>query len=106
MKIEKYIFNFPKANRWAAAKYKLPALSPTQLQVIYSVKRLGTATNASIIQYLRKQQNTANDNAVSYALRDLTLAGMLLKTNRVYNLSPTGREYISLVRSYLLNIRL
>lgn len=106
MKIEKYIFSFPKANSWAAGKIGAQALSPTQLQVIYTVRRIGTATNATIIQYLRKMQNKANENAVSYALRDLTANGMLEKTGRVYNISPTGREYMALVRRYLVNVRM
>ena len=106
MKIEKYIFCMNKANKWASSKIGAQALSPTQLQTIYCIRRIGTATNATIIQYLRKMQNNANDNAVSYALRDLTANGMLEKTGRVYNLSHTGREYLALVRRYLVNVRL
>lgn len=106
MKIEKYVFNFPAAIKWASTKFDLPPLGPTQTQVIYCIKRLSTATNASIIQYLRKHQNNANDNAISYALRDLTAYGLLDKDAKVYNLSYKGREYIALVRRYLLNKRI
>ena len=106
MKVDKYIFSFPKANRWASAKVGAPVLTPTQLQVIYAVRRLGTSTNTTVIQYLRKLQNNANENAVSYALRDLTAASLLLKDNRVYSIAPAGREYMALVRRYLINVRL
>lgn len=106
MKVDKYIFSFPKANRWAAAKIGVEPLSPTELQVLYAVRRLGTATNSTIIAYLRKMQNKANENAVSYSLRDLSNMGLLVKDNRVYNVSPTGREYMSLIRRYLVNVRL
>jgi DNA-binding PadR family transcriptional regulator len=106
MKIEKYIFSFPKANKLAAGKVGAQALSPTQLQVIYCIRRIGTATNSTIIQYLRRMQNTANENAVSYALRDLTANGMLEKTGRMYVISPSGREYMARVRQYLVNVRM
>lgn len=106
MKIDKYIFCFTKANQWASAKIGAQALSPTQLQTLYCIRRIGNATNATIIQYLRKMQNKANENAVSYALRDLTANGMLVKTGRTYNISPTGREYMAHVRRYLVNVRL
>ena len=106
MKIEKYIFCFNKANSWAASKFDLEPLTQTQLQVIYAVRRLNTSTNATIIQYLRKMQNKANDNAISTCLKDLTAMELLERAGKAYNLTYKGREYLAIVRRYLFNVRL
>lgn len=107
MKIEKYIFCFPKALRFASKKLGITKeLSPTNLQVLYAVRRLGLSTNATIIQYLRKLQNTAPDNNISASLRDLSAIGLLERDDMGYMLSPSGRELLSLIRRYLVNVRM
>lgn len=106
MKIEKYVFCLPHATKYASKKIGVRPLRPTEIQTLYCIRRLGTATNATIIQYLRKYQNNGNDNAVSFALRDLTALGLIIKDDRKYTLNFSGREWMSLVRRYMVNIRL
>lgn len=107
MKIEKYIFCMPKAVKFASRKVGLVSiLSPTNLQVLYAVRRLSLSTNATIIHYLRKMQNTAPENNISASLRDLTAMDLIQRDTHGYSLSPTGREFLSLIRRYLVNVRL
>lgn len=107
MKIEKYIFCFPKALRVACKKLGITKeLSPTNLQVLYAIRRLGLSTNATIIQYLRKLQNNAPDNNISLSLRDLSSLGLIERDDHGYSLSASGRELLSLIRRYLVNVRM
>lgn len=107
MKIEKYVFCFPKALKFACKKLGISAIiSPTNLQVLYAIRKLGLSTNATIIYYLRKMQNVAPDNNISISLRDLTNLGLIERDDHGYSLSSSGREFLSLIRRYLVNVRL
>lgn len=97
----------PKAIKFASRKMDLPSTpSPTDLQVIYAVRRLGLSTNATIKQYLIKMQNTAPDNNISMSLKELRGWNLIEKDAHGYALTPTGREFLSLIRRYLVNVRL
>ena len=107
MKVDKYILCMPKAIKWATTKLKLTA-SPSmgQLQILYAIRRLGLSTNATIIQYLRKMQNIAPENIVSNNLKALRELELVEQGEAGYSLSPSGREFLSLIRRYLVNVRL
>jgi len=94
------------ANKIASKRVGIHHLRPTEIEVLYTIRRIPRSTNASIIRYLRKMQNKGNENAVSFALKDLTAKGLLIRTANDYTLSHLGIEWMNMVRRYLLNIRL
>jgi DNA-binding MarR family transcriptional regulator len=105
MKVDKYILCFPKANRWAGGKIGVAPLNPTEQQVLYAIRKLGTSTNTTIIEYLRKLQNVAPESGICNAIKSLTEKQLIERANG-YVLSPAGREYLALIRRYLVNVRL
>lgn len=105
MKLEKYIFCFTKANKFCAQKVGASALNHTELMVIFAIRKLATSTHSTITQLLRKYQNIASENRVSYALKHLREMDLINKDGSTYALSPSGREYLALIRRYFINIR-
>jgi RIO-like serine/threonine protein kinase len=105
MKIERYIWCIAKANKFCAQRVGAKQLNHTELRVIYAIRKLATSTHSTITQLLRQYQNIASENRVSYALKHLREMDLITKTNNTYALSPSGREFLALMRRYFLNIR-
>ena len=106
MKIDKYILCFDHANQLAAKRLQLHPATPVELQILITLKRLISASPASIRNYLRKHHNTGGEITVKRCLSRLLQDNLINKSSTSYSLSPIGREYLSHIRRNLLHKRL
>lgn len=108
MKLEKYVFCLPKAIKMAALRTgTLRSLYPTELFLLYAIKRLpAPCTQVHIQRFGNSLQNPITLTTIRKGLDYLTEQGLIERNLKSYSLSPLGREYLSYIRQYLINVRL
>lgn len=107
MLIEKYIFYFEKANGFSSKKIGLTrALSSHELFCLYSVRRLVNTSKASLKNFSIKSNYLLNDMAIYRSYKFLIEQGMIDGNTNNYCITIKGREYISLIRRWLLKQRI
>ena len=110
MKIEKFFLCVDTAIYRASQRTGIPQLNYTQLRFLYGLRRLGTTSQTALADFvfLHRPHVKRADNRSSWNyLNSLCLLGLAIReTHKRYSITPLGREYLSYIRSYLLNKRL
>lgn len=108
MKLDKVIFCMPKAIRLASTRTGLSrALYPTEIFILYAIKRLpNPCTQTHLQRFSDSVHNPITLNTIHKALSYLTEQQLIERNLKTYSLSPLGREYLSYIRQYLINVRL
>jgi DNA-binding PadR family transcriptional regulator len=108
MKLDKVIFCMPKANKLAATRLSLiRPLIASELFILYAIKRLpNPCTHMHIDRFAERVYNPMSFNTIAKALSYLTEQQLIERNLKSYSLSPLGREYLSYIRQYLINVRL
>lgn len=109
MKLEKYIFNLPKAVKLASTRTGTPRpLIPTELFLLYAIKRLpNPCTQTHLQRFSAIVYNPLTLNTIHKGLCYLVEYGLIERDAlKSYSLTPLGREYLSYIRRYLINVRL
>jgi hypothetical protein len=108
MKLEKYIFCLPKALRLASSRTGISRpLYPTELFLLYAIKRLpDPCTQAHLHRFSEHVYNPLTLTTIKKGLTYLLEQELIDRKLKSYSLSPLGREYLSHIRQYLINVRL
>lgn len=108
MKIEKYIFCLPKAMRLASTRTGISRpLYPTEIFLLYALKRLPSPCTQSHLQrFCASVYNPLTLTTIHKGLMYLLEQELIERNLKSYSLSPVGREYLSHIRRYLINVRL
>lgn len=105
MKLDKYILFLPAANDLAAKRTKVRPLSTHNLAVLYAIKQRPIGFKA-LLNYLHSCFYPIAETTMHYSLDYLLSIQFIERTGKAYTIAPLGREYLSLIRRYLLNKRL
>lgn len=105
MKIEKVLFFLPPAMDYAATKLRVKPPALTDLVILYILRRSSMTCFAIHKLTLSYGRNTAY-RTIHYSLQYLLSIQFIERTGKAYTIAPLGREYLSLIRRYLLNKRL
>jgi DNA-binding PadR family transcriptional regulator len=108
MKLEKYIFNLPKAVKLASTRTGVSRpLIPSELFLLYAIKRLPPpCTQTHLQRFSDRVHNPVTLNTIHKGLNNLVEYGFIERDVRSYSISPLGREFLSYIRRYLINVRL
>lgn len=108
MKLEKYIFNLPKAIRLASTRTGVSRpLIPSELFLLYAIKRLpNPCTQTHLQRFSASVHNPITLNTIHKGLLYLVEQQLIERNQKSYSISPLGREYLSYIRQYLINVRL
>jgi hypothetical protein len=108
MKLEKTIFYLPKAIRLASTRTRISRpLYPTEIFLLYAIKRLpNPCTQSHLQRFSESVHNPITLTTIHKGLTYLIEQRLIDRNIRSYSLSPLGREYLSYIRQYLINIRL
>jgi DNA-binding PadR family transcriptional regulator len=106
MKLDKYLLWFQQANATAAKRLHIPALPAHQLAVLMIIKRAAAIRYSVIQSKLKQLGKTHHDSYISRSLNALLSSGLIQRSNHLYTITPSGREYLSSIRQFLLNKRL
>lgn len=106
MKVEKYLFFMSPAVRRVSKRMGIPPPSHHQLCVLYILKRRGLLRFTAISQLLGSYGLSPSERTLTLSLRSLLSSDLIVKSSEGYIVSNTGREFISYVRSFLLNKRI
>ena len=106
MLIDKYIFFLPRANSYTANRLRITRqLRQHELFCMYAVRKMPKATAASILRYASKANYPLCEIAIYRACKFLEKEGLLQKVVNEFSLSITGREYLALIRKFMVNKR-
>lgn len=106
MKIEKYVFFLPEALRLAAARLDIRPLTNYDLLVLYILRHYSPITFMGVLRKIQSYYYPASHMSVYRSLDYLKSVELINHSQKSYTLSPLGREYLSLVRRYLLHKRI
>lgn len=108
MKLEKYIFSLPKALRLASTRTGVSRpLYPTELFLLYAIKRLpDPCTQTHLQRFSAHVHNPITLTTIHKGLMYLVEQELVERNLKSYSISPLGREYLSYIRQYLINVRL
>lgn len=105
MKIEKVLIFLHPAIRHASSKLKVEPLSVIDLTILYILRR----SSLTVVAIHKLSTSYGRDTAIKtihYSLQYLLSIQFIERTGKAYTIAPLGREYLSLIRRYLLNKRL
>lgn len=106
MKIDKVALYLHQAARVAAKKLGILAPSYHAIQCLYIISNIQPCSGAQVARYQQKSIGTYSPHWVSRSLAYLLEAKLIDRSDYTYRLSPLGREYLTRIRKYLLNVRL
>lgn len=107
MKIEKYIFHLPAAMSLASSRIGCPPLSPCDMFNLYAVRYLYPCKVAKLVRHSKECQQAWSESAIRHSCVRLHDWGLLSRDEKdYYTLTPSGRDYLSYVRRYLLHKRI
>lgn len=106
MKVDKYVLLFPSAVRRVSKRMGIPPPNRHQLCVLYILRRRGLLRFSAIIRMLESYGISPSEKALSASLTALLSSELIIRSPDGYIVSNTGREFISYVRSFLLNKRI
>lgn len=105
MKIDKYVLFMPAANVKACKRLNVRPLSAHNIALLYAIKQKPINYSA-IMEYFISIAFDISDTTIHYSLQYLLSIQFIERTGKAYTIAPLGREYLSLIRRYLLNKRL
>lgn len=105
MKIDKYVLYFDRANEKVSRRLGFVRLTPSELSIIMIIRRQVGARYVVIQSRLKDCGKPFSDMMVVTGLRRLVDKGLIEK-RQGYFITSLGREYLSGVRNYLVNIRM
>lgn len=105
MKIEKYLLYLNKANKMAGQRLSVTPLTPVQLTILHLIRIHAPVRSVTLCSILIPDL-CAHPRYVEFSLKGLRESGLIIHEGVTYRLSHTGREYIHLVRRYLLHKRI
>lgn len=106
MILDKYLLCFDKANRLAAYRTDLPVLGRSQLRVLMAVKRWSNMRYSFLLLKISKYEPSFNSFRLTDTLKELRSLGLIESNKQLWTITPLGREYLSHIRQYLMNVRL
>lgn len=106
MKVDKYVLFFPSAVRRISKRMGIPPPSHHQICVLYLLRRRGLLRFSAIVKLLESYGISPSEKTLSFSLTALLSSELIVKSSDGYIVSNTGREFISYVRSFLLNKRI
>jgi DNA-binding PadR family transcriptional regulator len=106
MKIEKYIFHLPEAMRVASVRMDVRPLKEYEVLVLYVIRHYFPITFMGVLRKIESFYRPIAFQSIHNALHYLKSIGFIEQNLKSYSLSPLGREYLSLVRRYLLHKRI
>ena len=95
-----------KANLWAARRLGIKHLPSFPLSLLFMIRRYPLIRFVGIQSRCRRASLPVNESTLSNALDVLVTSGLVTKTDRKYQLTPDGIEFLATFRNYLLNVRL
>jgi DNA-binding PadR family transcriptional regulator len=105
MKIEKYLLMHSSAARVAAKKLGIEPPTHHALATLAAVSIVHPIHYSALYRYMDDRHY--NSHATLYrSLTYLLEAKLIDRSDYTYRLSPLGREYLTRIRKYLLNVRL
>jgi len=106
MKIEKVIFHLPEAIRLASVRMDIRPLKTFEVLTLYVIRHYYPITASGILSKIRSFYHPIGNQSAHDALFYLKSVDLIEKSQMSYSISPLGREYLSLVRRYLLHKRI
>jgi DNA-binding PadR family transcriptional regulator len=106
MKIEKVALCLHRSAKFVASKLGLPSPSFHAVELLYTISIIHPCTLADIGNYQKQVIGSFSPNSIQKSLAYLVKARLIDRSEYTYTLSPLGREYLTRIRKYLLNVRL
>lgn len=103
MKIEKYIFCLPKAVRLSCQRMGIRTLRPSELFLLYASTHLIFPSGQNYIRFAKRYGHKVSHVTAYEGIDSLKYLGLLDEKN---NITDKGRDLLSGIRRYLVNIRL
>lgn len=106
MSQEKVYLLHPAAVDWVSERMSIRP-SPATLWMMYAIRRHGGAMSRSALRaFVKRCKYRIKEETMSDALNRGRLIGIFEQREHIYHLTPTGREYLSRIRQYLIHQRL
>jgi hypothetical protein len=105
MRLEKYVFFHEHALRNACRRRRLPLLFPKHVFILYTIKHLSGCNQSAILRHAEACHYQISHPSISRYTNDLMQYGLVAVSDGLYSLSPDGRQFLSEVRRYLVNLR-
>lgn len=106
MKLQKYMFMMPRAVEWSSDKLGIRTLRTSEVFILYSIDYLPRSTYSSLIRHGESCSYPISLPTISSGLRSLVSMELIQNDGGVYVLTWKGRDFLSRVRRYLINVRL
>lgn len=106
MKIEKVIFHLPEAIRLASVRLGIRPLKQYEVLILYVIRCYHPIATNAIVRKIESFYHPIGNKSVVEGLAYLRTVELIFQSQRSYSISPLGREYLSLVRRYLLHKRI
>lgn len=106
MKLQKYVFLMPRAIEWSSDKIGIRSLRMSEVFILYSCDYLPHTSYSSLVRHGKNFGYPISLPTISESLRSLVSMELLENVGKSYVLTWKGREFLSRVRRYLLNVRL
>jgi len=106
MKIEKYVFHLPEALRLASVRLGIRPLTENELLILFVVRHFYPITFMAVLRKIESFYRPISYQSIHKGLAYLKSVELINLSQRSYSISPLGREYLSLVRRYLLHKRI
>jgi len=106
MTLDKFALVYDNAVRKISARIGIRLPNHHELGCLVLLKRKGSTRFGVVKSYIGKYGKSDDPSYVAQSLRYLLDSGLATKEGVVYTISPKGREYLSMLRSYLRNYRL
>lgn len=106
MKIEKIVFHLPEAIRLASVRLGIRPLKTYEVTILYVIRCYFPIQTVAIRRKIESFYYPIGHQSVIDGLAYLKSVELINLSQRSYSISPLGREYLSLVRRYLLHKRI
>lgn len=106
MTLDKFALIFDTALRKISARMEARLPNHHELGILVLLKRRASLRFGVIQSIVGKYGKSSDPSYVAQSLKYLCTEGFVTKEGAVYTISPKGREYLSMLRSYLRNYRL
>ena len=106
MKIAKYVFFLSQANENASKRCRISRVTPVALFVLYTIQVHPRADRPALRRHIDRIGYRVKWHTISCAIEECRTKGLIDLQDHVHTLTPLGREFLSIVRHFLLNKRI
>lgn len=107
MKVTKYIFSFDSANQRISRRMRIPTLNDSEVFTLYAVNHAPlNCSRQGIHRWAKRCRHPISIHSITDAVVRLKDYGLLQEEEGRISITSQGKEWIAMVRMYLVNLRL